>query len=69
MTSYAWDERCPGCGLNWHLFPPVRFNAPYRDALGNLHFKPGDEVRCIECKREYPLPETPVPASHREIDP
>lgn len=31
------DERCPSCGLNWWLAPPVKVHHSKR-------------VRCIECK-------------------
>lgn len=32
--------RCPGCNLNWRLFPPAQ-----------IHGLP--MVRCVECKRVY----------------
>lgn len=34
-------EDCPGCRLNWSLFPPAKI-----DGFPTLH-------RCVECKRVY----------------
>lgn len=39
------QDRCPGCGLSWWLFPPVRI------------WREEHRARCIECKRVYEVPE------------
>ena len=49
MTDYTTEERpdywdmdrqCPGCSLNWCLYPPA-------------HIYGLPMVRCVECKRVY----------------
>lgn len=45
---------CPECRCNWSFTPPIRF-----DELGpNNKFRPGTDVRCVECKTEFTLPIT-----------
>lgn len=50
------DDRCPGCGLTWWLFPPARIDESVV-IDGRSTFRPGPDVRCVECKRVYSRPE------------
>lgn len=48
-------QECPGCKLNWWLFPPVHFE--------NKRPIPGNWVRCIQCKGEF---FSPAKSAHNE---
>lgn len=46
-------ERCPGCKINWRMFPPVNHEDAVLQPDGKSRFAPTNGYRCVECKREY----------------
>lgn len=48
MTKSLTVERCPSCGLNWWLAPPVKVHHSKR-------------VRCIKCKEVFDCTPAPIP--------
>lgn len=53
---------CPGCGINWWLFPPVNHDDLVCLPDGEPKFMPTNGYRCVECKREYRIA-LPSPAA------
>ena len=50
--------RCPHCRLNWTLFPPARIDEE-AEVDGHKHWRPGPQVRCVECKSVFNFADTP----------
>lgn len=40
-----FEDRCPGCNLNWGIWPPARIDDKHNHNM----------FRCIDCKRVYEI--------------
>ncbi len=61
-AAFERDDRCPGCGLGWWLFPPARIKS-----AGGFET---NSFRCVNCKGLYyrPPPGTTITSAHRATD-
>lgn len=58
-------ERCPECRLSWSMFPPVRVDECV-EINGFKRFRPGDFMRCVECKSLHFLPRSDAAAEGKD---
>jgi hypothetical protein len=56
FTMTDLESHCPQCGLSWSLFPPARVDQKVEDSHGGTKFKPGPDVRCVDCKQVFLRP-------------